>query len=57
MQSSIISVEQATELLKDKDILFGAKSNFSTTYYFFFQGQKAVIINTPIENYLITQGS
>lgn len=57
MQSSIISVEQATELLKDEDILLGVKSNFSTTYYFILNGEEAAIINTPIENYLITQGS
>lgn len=56
MKASIISLEQFTDLLNDSEITMTDESHSSTTYHLIFQGREAVLINTALENYFITQG-
>lgn len=56
MNSLIVSPEQTSQLLEDCQIIATDQTQASTTYYLLFQGREAVLVNTAVENYLITQG-
>lgn len=57
MKASIISLEQFVDLFEDREIIMKDESPSSIIYHLIFQGQKAVLINTAFNNYLITQGN